>query len=74
LQALVTNQTVTKMPQLKTGDKYFAVWEAGDGVLVPDSPDLKQELYDIKNPESIPAATATFKTKNIKPASAAQIS
>ncbi len=36
LIALSTNQTVTKMPQLKHGERYYAVWDAADSVLVLD--------------------------------------
>ena len=31
--ALVANQTATKMPQLKVGEKYYAVWDASDSIL-----------------------------------------
>ncbi|MEW6057906.1 MAG: ABC transporter ATP-binding protein, partial [Bdellovibrionota bacterium] len=34
LIALVANQTATKMPALKMGEKYYAVWDASDSILV----------------------------------------
>lgn len=33
--ALVANQTATKMPTLKMGERYYAVWDAADSILVP---------------------------------------
>ena len=36
LIALLANQTSAKMPTLKIGDRYYAVWEASDSVLVYD--------------------------------------
>lgn len=35
--ALVANQTATKMPQLKLGERYYAVWDAADAVIVPET-------------------------------------
>jgi spermidine/putrescine transport system ATP-binding protein len=35
--ALVANQTATKMPSLKMGERYYAVWDASDSILVPDT-------------------------------------
>ncbi|MBI3555469.1 MAG: ATP-binding cassette domain-containing protein [Deltaproteobacteria bacterium] len=35
--ALVANQTATKMPSLKMGDRYYAVWDAADSILVSSS-------------------------------------
>ena len=35
--ALVANQTATKMPQLRLGEKYYAVWDANDAILVSDT-------------------------------------
>ena len=32
--ALVANQTATKMPHLKLGERYYAVWDAADSILV----------------------------------------
>ncbi len=37
LLALIANQTATKMPALKVGEKYFAVWDASDSILVSES-------------------------------------
>lgn len=36
--ALVANQTATKMPSLKLGERYYAVWDASDSIVVPSSP------------------------------------
>jgi spermidine/putrescine transport system ATP-binding protein len=36
--ALVANQTATKMTPLKLSEKYYAVWDASDSILVSDSP------------------------------------
>lgn len=36
LIALAANQTATKMPALRSGERYYAVWDAADGILVPD--------------------------------------
>ncbi len=36
--ALVANQTATKMPSLKMGERYYAVWDAADSILVASSP------------------------------------
>lgn len=33
---LVANQTATKMPSLRAGERYYAVWDANDSVLVED--------------------------------------
>lgn len=33
---LVANQTATKMPSLKAGERYYAVWDANDSILVED--------------------------------------
>lgn len=34
LIALVANQTATKMPSIKLGERYYAVWDAADSILV----------------------------------------
>lgn len=34
LTALVANQTATKMPTLKLGERYYAVWDPADSILV----------------------------------------
>jgi spermidine/putrescine transport system ATP-binding protein len=36
ITVLLANQTSTKMPTLRAGDKYYAVWEASDSILVED--------------------------------------
>ncbi len=36
LISVIANQTATKMPQLKMGEKYYAVWDSSDSVLVLD--------------------------------------
>lgn len=35
LIALIANQSSAKMPPLRIGEKYFAVWDASDGAVVP---------------------------------------
>ncbi len=37
LVVLVANQTAHKMPTLKTGERYYAVWDASDGILLPEN-------------------------------------
>jgi spermidine/putrescine transport system ATP-binding protein len=37
LIVLVANQTAHKMPALKTGERYYAVWDASDSILLPES-------------------------------------
>jgi hypothetical protein len=44
--ALVANQTATKMPQLKLGDRYYAVWDASDSVLVGTDGEPAQQVND----------------------------
>ena len=64
--ALVANQTATKMPALKIGERYFAVWDAGDSILVADTPaPASSGLISGFMPESSAALTPTESLKKL---------
>lgn len=63
--ALVANQTATKMPQLKVGERYYAVWDASDSILVPAGISLDGPHASLANAgatEAIPVSTQRLAT------------
>lgn len=59
LIALVANQTATKMPALKMGERYYAVWDAADSILVANPPAPEPGLVVTGGVESSSSVYAT---------------